>query len=318
MQISKSRSSFLGAVLFCASSAFAQYNEIDTMASTIAGQLSKAQNRTVAVVDFTDLQGNVTELGRFLAEELSVSLARAPRGVEVIDRTHLKALLQEHKLAATGIIDPATARKLGEIAGVHYLITGTITPFGDSVRCAVKALDAATARIESASTTEIPKTKTIEELLSKGLSERASEEAVSAAGPSTEQASTQQVKIAQVKELDQFSFGLSSCQQTGDEVVCSLQIMNRAADRKLGLANQWSRWSSRIIDNAGHEYIAKSVRLGSYENNNVTVTLISGVPTAAEVHFTKVPNRLSSIIVLDRACIERDVFTVQFRNIPVR
>jgi len=55
-----------------------------------------------------DLQGNVTELGRFLAEELSGALVNDSRGFRVIDRAHLKAILQEHKLAATGLIDPQT------------------------------------------------------------------------------------------------------------------------------------------------------------------------------------------------------------------
>ncbi len=36
--------------------------------------------------------------------------------VKVIDRTHLKAILHEHKLASTGLIDPQTARQLGRIA----------------------------------------------------------------------------------------------------------------------------------------------------------------------------------------------------------
>lgn len=120
-------------------------------------------------MDFTDLSGNVTELGRFLAEEISVTLASLDKGIEVIDRTHLKVILQEHKLATTGLIDPATARKLGKIAGVESLATGTITPFGDSVRVSVKIIDADTAKIIAASTANIAKTRIIEELVAKGI-----------------------------------------------------------------------------------------------------------------------------------------------------
>ena len=123
----------------------------------------------IAVVDFTDLQGNVTELGRFLAEEFSVTFAGAGKGFEVVDRTHLKSILAEHKLSATGIMDPQTARKLGQIAGVDALITGTITPFGDSIRLSVKILDTATAKVIGASSGDIPKTKAIEELLARGI-----------------------------------------------------------------------------------------------------------------------------------------------------
>ena len=50
-------------------------------------------------------------------------------------------------------------------------LTGTITPLGDSVRLAAKALDANTAKIICASTTDIPKTKAIDELLAKSANE---------------------------------------------------------------------------------------------------------------------------------------------------
>ena len=69
-----------------------------TTAGTFAETLAKLGKKSVAVVDFTDLQGNVTELGRYLAEQMSVALALTDQGIEVIDRNHLKAILQENKL----------------------------------------------------------------------------------------------------------------------------------------------------------------------------------------------------------------------------
>src|ERR1700687_960711 len=107
--------------------------EVKQLSAQMAIAIAKSGKKTVAVVDFTDLQGCVTELGRFLAEEFSVNLTVEAKDFEVIDRTHLKTLLQEHKLASSGIIDPQTARRLGEIAGVQALVTGSLTPFGDSV-----------------------------------------------------------------------------------------------------------------------------------------------------------------------------------------
>ena len=143
--------------------------EISNLSSAIAWKASAAGKKTIAVVDFTDLQGNVTELGRFLAEELSVSLSSASKGFDVVDRTHLKSLLAEHKLSSTGLIDPKTARELGKIAGVDALVTGTITPFGDSIRLSIKVLDTETAKVIGASTANIAKTKAIEELLTRGI-----------------------------------------------------------------------------------------------------------------------------------------------------
>ncbi len=143
--------------------------EINSLSSAITEKASASGKKTIAVVDFTDLQGDVTELGRFLAEELSVSLSGASKGFDVVDRTHLKSLLAEHKLSSTGLIDPKTARELGKIVGVDALVTGTITPFGDSIRLSIKVLDIETAKVIIASTANVAKTKAIEELLTRGI-----------------------------------------------------------------------------------------------------------------------------------------------------
>src|SRR5437867_8723462 len=70
--------------------------DLKPVSASLAGRIAASGRKTVAVVDFTDLQGNVTELGRFLAEKLSVDLVGDAKGFEVIDRTHLKSILQEH------------------------------------------------------------------------------------------------------------------------------------------------------------------------------------------------------------------------------
>ncbi|MCI5190497.1 MAG: hypothetical protein D3905_12070 [Candidatus Electrothrix sp. AS4_5] len=156
-------------LLLFVSTSFAYEKEINTLSAAMAEKIAKADRTSVAVVDFTDLEGNVTQLGRFIAEEFSTALAGAGKGFKVIDRTHLNSIIKENKLSATGLIDPATARKLGKIVGVQALITGTLTPFGENVRVAVKVLDTATAEVVDATRGNIAKTQGIEELLGKGI-----------------------------------------------------------------------------------------------------------------------------------------------------
>jgi len=157
--------------IFLLSNSFsiAYEREIKSLSSAMSENIARAGKKTIAVVDFIDLQGNVTELGRFLAEEFSVALSGTEKGFEVVERTQLKAILKEHKLVLTGIIDPSTAKKLGQIVGVDALITGTITPFGDTVRVAAKVLDTASGKVIAASSGDIAKTKAIEELLARGI-----------------------------------------------------------------------------------------------------------------------------------------------------
>ena len=105
--------------LLSSPSSMAYEKEIKDLSAFLSAQITEAGRKTIAVVDFTDLQGNVTELGRFLAEEFSVSFAGAGEGFEVVDRTHLKSIVAEHKLSLTGMIDPKTARKLGQTEYVN-------------------------------------------------------------------------------------------------------------------------------------------------------------------------------------------------------
>src|ERR1035441_4970086 len=142
--------------LWSASPVYGQQNDLRALASSLAADVAAAGKKTIAVVDFTDLKGNSSELGRFLAEEFSVALTRTHKGFEVVERNHLKAILTEHKLMATGLIDPATAKKLGQFTGADAIVTGSMTPFSEHVRVAVKVLSTDTARIIAADDIDSP------------------------------------------------------------------------------------------------------------------------------------------------------------------
>ena len=141
--------------------ALAFQRELPPAAESLAAEIAANGNHTVAVWPFTNLQGNVTELGRFVAEEMELGLVTSKNRVSVIDRAHIRTLLQEHKLASSGLVDPTmgldptAARKLGEITGVDAIVTGTLTPFGDSVRLVVKVMDSQTAKCGASSTARL-------------------------------------------------------------------------------------------------------------------------------------------------------------------
>jgi len=301
--------------------------ELKGASSILAAKIAESGRKRVAVVDFTDLQGNVTELGRFLAEDLSGELVNDARGFRVIDRTHLKALLQEHKLAATGLIDPETARQLGKIAGVDTLVTGTITSaFGDTVRLMIKALDVSTAEVIGQNTVDIPKTKAIEELLAKGIS-------------STRNTTTPQITspppadpgaLVASQKVDSFSFALKGCQQSGARILCKLLITNQGEDARLVVSgrNVFSRAGnkrSRIIDVAGNEYSAEMVGLGNMANEGeVQNLLVSGVPVSLTLTFGEVTPDTNGVALLEIVCyrykdniFNGTGFSVQMRNIPL-
>lgn len=299
-------------ILAIPSFALAFEKEINNLSISMAGDIANADKKMIAVVDFTDLQGNVTELGRFLAEEFSVALAGADKGFEVVDRTHLKSIIAEHKLSATGLIDPKTARKLGEIAGVEALITGTITPFGDSVRLSVKILDTATAKVIGASRGNIAKTQAIEELLSRGVeSGQSFGTRPSSTGYVSSSGSSKSKKVFQGKFLRASVIRISKVPER-KKLTISIRIENITdQDLKLHLFGGFTHAYAQAISNKGEECRARSRDVSGVFVGNQTHRKIDKVDVKKEV--TSISRGSSIILGMVMECSdgpEGDVYDI--------
>jgi TolB-like protein len=296
-------------VLFQPHISFAYEKEIRDLSAALSDNIAKSGKNRIAVVDFTDLQGNVTELGRFIAEEFAVALLGTGKGFEIVDRTHLQALLKEHKLSTTGLIDPATAQKLGQIAGVDALVTGTITPFGESVRLSVKILDAKSAKLIGANVGNIPATEAIKSLLESGIQSSG----ITSTGYKQPKP---QLKAQQVVETRGFTIALQKSKRSGDSVTCYFMITNSQKDRDFILNGE----SSRIFDDLGNEYTGGSAQVGKVIHRwGASSTLVVNIPTKASINFEKIESQAGLITLIELLCWESSKsqeFKVQFRNVP--
>jgi hypothetical protein len=241
--------------------------EFGSHVPAIAEQIAKSGKQRIAVVDFTDLQGNVTELGRFLAEELSVSLAAAAHGFDVIDRTHLENLLAEHRLSSRGLIDPQTTLKL-KVAGVQGLLTGTVIPLGDDVRLTLKVLDVETAKISAPTEVDIPKTPAIQALIERGV-DREPEGGPPAAAP--------RGPSRQRQVVNKIAFDLKSCRSVGGRAVCQFSVTSTESDYSITVA------SMRVLDEDGIEHGGGDVKLGGSVRS--WANLVADVPMSMSLIF---------------------------------
>ncbi len=157
--------------VFLCGHAHAQVQDIDKELSDLAGKLATQINgqgkKKVAVLDFTDLQGGSSELGKYIAEQLTVNLVMGKRDFSVLDRANLKSILAEHKLTATGLVDPENAKKLGMFSGVDALILGTIIPKGPNTSLNAKIITTDTAEIVGAARAEFVTDSTVQQLAAK-------------------------------------------------------------------------------------------------------------------------------------------------------
>ena len=143
--------------------------ELQAVAGKLIAQLEAAGQKSGTVLDFTDLQGQGTELGRFLAQELSDQLVRAAKTLSFVDRANLQHLLRENKLSMEGLVNPESSRKLGNMIGLDTVIYGTVTPLGDKIRLSVRAIAVETGRIVASQSESLPDAAELQQLYNRGV-----------------------------------------------------------------------------------------------------------------------------------------------------
>ena len=75
--------------------------------------------------------------GEIISAFLTTALVNT-NGFEVIERTQLKALLEEQKLNVSGFVDKETAVKIGGVLGVESLILGNVAQLGNVIEVDVR------------------------------------------------------------------------------------------------------------------------------------------------------------------------------------
>jgi TolB-like protein len=152
---------FLCIIGIPSSSTFAASN-LEEGISELAQQISKNMTETgkkkIAVVEFSDLNGNIRALGQFLAEELITELFLiSPGQFEVVERRQLMKVLDEQKLTTSGLLDAKAMDSVGKILGIEAIATGSITDLGNNVKVNARMIGVDTAKVFAVARTSIPK-----------------------------------------------------------------------------------------------------------------------------------------------------------------
>jgi TolB-like protein len=299
--------------------------ELKALAAKLSVKIAHDKKTNLAVIDLVNIEGTTTLLGRFLAEELANDLGNSERGFEIVDRNHLNSLMKESKLSATGFIDKLTATKLGSMTGAQALVLGTITPFGESLRITIKALDTKTSKLIAAETIEFANTRALEEMYGKPLPDEPSQQA---AGTKTAKAAGGQ-KAAAAEETEDsepetmiedhnLRFQLGSCEKGGQTVTCRLTVQSLSFDVTLSFFGQ-----TRVFDEKGEEFKVSEIKIANGGEKGCCPSwgksIVAGVKTPVSIVFESgaaKPQKLSAFDIQFRAG-NSDERKVTFRNIPL-
>ncbi len=298
---------------------------IDELSQQIATEMAEQQKTTIAVVEFTDLQGNITDLGRFIAEELITRLFQTKQ-FKVIERQLLNKVLTEQDLSLTGIIDPTSAKELEKILGVDAIASGTITDLAQSLRVNARLISTETGEIFAVASTEIFKDESVMRLLAAvAAPTRAS--SPKAAAESADASTPPAGSVGHKVETNGFTFELVAVKRSGSNLTVEVLATNDDEnDRTLRL---WVE-GTRFLDEGGNEYgvSVKKTQLGNrspstndsgnWKYSAIKNLLVSGVPIKAILGFENVSGKASRITLLEMNCDSGDnKFRAQLRDIPI-
>ena len=110
--------------------------------ATAAAPVPKSERPRVVVLDFPVASGayegwhgwgyggGETHISSALQELMTTALLTKGEGkIRLIERKQLESIIGEQKLGASGLVDEATAVKMGKIIGCRYMVVGKVTRF---------------------------------------------------------------------------------------------------------------------------------------------------------------------------------------------
>lgn len=144
------------AVSFTCSSQSDFDKALTSISADISTKLQTLNKKRVVVLYITDIEKQMTNAGKYMADVVSVNLVNNPGVFSVFDRSNLDEIAEAKKLYAEGYIDKDKAQQLGKILNVDVMIVGSYTQLSNTIKLTLKALDADNGLIIAASMKDLP------------------------------------------------------------------------------------------------------------------------------------------------------------------
>jgi len=143
-------------LVFISSGSAAQEEPAVALVERIEESAAKLGGNVLVIVPFSYPDGIKSIEGALVSERLMESLAE--RGyVKIVERALLDKVLEEQKLAASGLVDPATAVKIGQLLGARGMMTGTAMDQGENLEVHVRLLNIESGEVVLAMRQVVPR-----------------------------------------------------------------------------------------------------------------------------------------------------------------
>lgn len=260
--------------------------ELTALKEKLSKDLVRNGPKKVAALDFTDLQGRRNELGRFLAEQLTVELVGTEK-ISVVDRANLKSILEEIKLTEEGLVNPENAKKLGQFSGLDAILIGTLSANQNDVVLLVKAVSTDTAEVVAAGKATFQKTEDLQRMMSASLSTVQSATVSGSAAAAQSAAASTDTPVIATKEIGPLRITLKNVSQlrkaSGDRdrgrgasvtgAVCALEFSNTDLQRPVKVA-----YNAAARVRNGSSYVVRRSKLTDASGQTWRLIEATGLP----------------------------------------
>ena len=122
--------------------------------------------------------------------------------------------------------------------------------------------------------------------------------------------------LSKIVEKNGFTIELQKCEMLDRDVTFYLEVTNNEEDDR----NFTVRYgNTKIFDNLGNEYKISWVKIANkkyiFGYGQLTMKLISAVPTETVLYFEKITKRAENITLLQINCVD---FIAEFRDVPLK
>ncbi|MBD3243652.1 MAG: hypothetical protein GF331_23885 [Chitinivibrionales bacterium] len=156
---------------------------LDELTSEICARISAVASEgrpvRVAVVAFAPTQSEFAErneFGVYFAERVTSELKKNRNQIRLFERSRLEVILRENALTLSGLVNAETAARIGELAPVDYILTGSYTRLSGAVSINARLLDVVSGEIVFTSAAELVLTSDLAGLLAPASGPAASAE----------------------------------------------------------------------------------------------------------------------------------------------
>ncbi len=251
-------------------------------------QLKKRIKRVV-LAQFQDGPG-FNELTKSLQQRLSTDLIT--KGMQVVERDQLERVLREQKLGYSGLVNLASAKKIGQLLGAEGIVLGNISDMGDSIIISARLVDLEAGNSLAAAEASLANTPLIARLREARSEEDSSFHGIEPITPPTRKPKS---ITAEVKGM---LFELIRCKRSGADTVCDFLVESTDGDKQIQFISGAKRGTpkSRLIDGNGVVHIGKKVEIGDCHSYACKTSLFEGVGSRVRIRFGEMKSENISLL----------------------